>query len=508
MDGRPVRRNWLLVVCACAVVMIFAHPVGAQGSRARDLLPKLHEKHLQRFHEFSTQLDKLAQSCDDKHLTEGAAKVRSRNIEPDSLSHNLRGLPREFTPDIPPNLPDGERFWRTQLRSLERDYAQDLYLMSRRALNDGFPSYAYSLVREAAIHDPDHKPARKILGFVPLGNKWVTPFAAAQIKNGMVWHETLGWLPKDDKTRYENGERKLKNRWVSVEKEKEARRDFSDAWVIHTDHYEVSTNVSLERGVEIGRALEDFHEFFHEIFAGFFNTPEQMKRLFEGNSVGNSTSRRYQVHFYRTRQEYIDRLKKDFPNIGITNGIYMTTGRTAHFYDDHENDIEATLFHEGTHQLFFETHDNRSIGENAHFWIIEGIACYMESFKRKNGEFSLGDPNYIRFVGARNNLLQKKYYVPLAEFSQIGMHEFQHSAEVAKNYTQASGLARFFMEYDNGRYRESLVKHLADLYHPSLKVRNNAQPLSKLTGVSFDELDRQYADDARLMEKVLETPQE
>ncbi|MBS0203102.1 MAG: hypothetical protein JSS49_09410 [Planctomycetes bacterium] len=495
-----------MLVITCCLVMIAAHSVSAQGTRGRDLLSRLREKHLQRYREFATQIDKLALACDTKTLEEGARIVRSKNIDPDSLSHNLRGLPREFVSDIPPNLPEGERFWKTQLRSLEKDYAQDLYLMSRRALNDGFPSYAYSLVREAAVHDPDHKPARKILGFVPHGNRWVTPFAAAQIKSGMVWNDKFGWLPKDDLTRYENGERKFKNRWVSVEKEMEARRDFANAWVIHTDHYEISTNVSLERGVEIGRSLEDFHEFFHEIFAGFFNTPEQMKRLFEGNSVGNSTSRRYQVHFYRTREEYIDRLKKDFPNIGITNGMYMTTGRTAHFYDDHENDVEATLFHEETHQLFYESHDNRAIGELAHFWIIEGIACYMESFKQQDGEFSLGDPRYIRFVGARNNLLQKMYYVPLAEFSNIGSHEFQHSAEVAKNYTQASGLARFFMEYDNGRYREALVRHLADLYHPSLKVRNHAQPLSKLTGVSFEELDRQYAEDAREIEKALETP--
>jgi hypothetical protein len=161
------------------------------------------------------------------------------------------------------------------------------------------------------------------------------------------------------------------------------------------------------------------------------------------------------------------------------------------------------LFHEATHQLFFESHlANRTICENHHFWIIEGIACYMESFQRKDGSFSLGDPNHIRFRGARHNLLQEKYYVPMREFSGYGMQDFQNvpKPDLIKNYTQASGLARFFMNYDKGRYREALVKHLAQLYSNDKTTREQAQGLDELTGVDFGELDRQYAEDARDVE--------
>jgi hypothetical protein len=120
----------------------------------------------------------------------------------------------------------------------------------------------------------------------------------------------------------------------------------------------------------------------------------------------------------------------------------------------------------------------------------------MESFESQNEAFSLGDPTYIRFVGARENLLRKKYYVPLREFSGFGMQEFQGAQELAKNYTQASGLARFFMHYDGGRYREALVNHLAQLYSNHKLTRENAQGLDELTGVDFEELDRQYREDA------------
>jgi hypothetical protein len=508
MAARPAHySSWRRCLSLLIAIAVIPQLCLAQAPRGRDLLSVLQENHRQRFHEFSMQMEKLAQTCEEKGLESGAKTVRNRILSPETQSHNLRVLPREVTPDIPNNLADGERFWKTQLRGLEKDYGQDLYILSRRALNDGFPSYAYSLVREAAIHDPDHTAARKILGFVRQGNEWVTQFAASQIKKGNVWHEEFGWLPKRDLERYSKGERNFKNRWVSAEKERELRRDFSEAWEVRTDHYLIRTNVSLERGVELGRALEDFHEFFYETFAGFFNTREQMMKLFDGTAKSAATNPRpYLVHYYRTREEYVDRLKKDFPNIEITNGIYMTTGRVAHFYDDPDNDNEATLFHEGTHQLFFESHVlNRPIGEKSHFWIIEGIACYMESFQRKSGSFTLGDPRYIRFAGARNNLLQKGYYVPLRDFSGMGMHEFQHAPELAKNYTQAAGLARFFMEYDNGRYREALVKHLTQLYNP--REREALPGLDRLTGIDFEDLDRQYAEDARQVEKLLSAPQ-
>lgn len=498
-----VGRAWSLLA-----LLAIAGSVSAQAPRGRDVLTVLQEHHQQRFREFASQMEKLAASCVEKGLEDGVAAVRGRIIRPEVQAQTQRILPRDVTPEIPNSLPEGERFWRTQLRSLERDYAQELYLLSRRALNDGYPSYAYSLVRESALHDPDHPAARKILGFVRLGTEWVTPFAASQIKKGNVWHEEFGWLPKRDLERYSRGERNFKGRWVSAEKERELRRDFSEAWEIRTDHYLIRTDVSLEKGVELGRSLEDFHEFFYETFAGFFNTREQLLKLFDGTAKSvSSNPKPYLVHYYRTRDEYIDRLKRDFPNIGITNGIYMTTGRTAHFYDDPENNNEATLFHEGTHQLFFESHVlNRAIGEKAHFWIIEGIACYMESFQRNSGSFSLGDPEYIRFAGARNNLLQKNYYVPLHEFTEMGMHEFQHAPELARNYTQAAGLARFFMEYDNGRYREALVRHLTQLYSSNPRERDGAQPLDKLTGVDFEDLDRQYAEDARKTEERLDNP--
>ena len=486
----------LLTVCQASLF--------AQLPKGRNSLQVVQERHKERYRDFSTQIEKLAQFCDEKSLMDAAVKVRSRVILPEPQSLRVDKLPTEIRPEILPGVTGDERYWQTQLRNLETEYAKDLYMQSRGALNQGFPSYAYNLVREAAIHDSDHPQVRRILGFVRMGNEWVTPFAFSQMKlKGNVWHEEFGWLPRSYVERYIGGERNFQGRWISAEKEKERRRDFNSAWEVRTDHYLIKTNVSLEKGVEMGKALEDFYVVFQETFAGFFNTPEQLKKLFDGTGKSvRADAKPYIVHFYRTREEYVNRLKRVFPSIDQTNGVYMINDRVAHFYDDHANEQGGTLFHEATHQLFFESHHaNRAIGEKNHFWIIEGIACYMESFHRKNGSISLGDANYIRFAGARQNLLDKHYYVPLREFSGFGMNEFQRSPELAKNYTQAAGLARFFMHYDKGRYREALVKHLSQLYSSDERTRERADSLEELTGVDFSDLDKQYAEDSRKTEE-------
>ena len=496
---------YLVGVCFLLTASLIWNPnlALAQSTKGRNSLNAVQERHRERFREFSNQIKKLADSCEEKGLNSEAEKVRERLNLTDTQSLRVDRLPTEVRSEIPAGVVGDQRHWQTQLRKLEFDLAKDLYLQSRAALAQGYPSYAYNLVREAALHDSDHQQVRKILGFVRSGNEWVTPFAA-DMKKQNVWHEEFGWLPKSHVDRYLGGERYLNGKWISAEKEKETRRDFNYAWKIRTDHYVIKTNVSLESGIEMGKALEDFYGVFNETFAGFFHTPEQLQKLFDGSAKTVRADKPYTVHFYRTRDEYLERLRKFFPSIDQTNGVYMTNDRVAHFYHDEKNNHEGTLFHEATHQLFYESHStNRPISDKSHFWIIEGIACYMESFQRQNGSFSLGDTNYIRFVGARRNLLEQNYYVPLQEFSGYGMTDFQRSPEpeLVKNYTQAAGLARFFMHFDKGRYREALVKHLSQLYSGDLRTRDRTQGLDELTGVDFADLDRQYAEDARKLEE-------
>src|SRR5262249_32955801 len=154
-------------------------------------------------------------------------------------------------------------------------------------------------------------------------------------------------------------ERYYNGHWMSAAKEAEIRRDFSHAWKIQTDHYLVETNHSLERGVEIAKALEQYHDFFMQTFAAFFSTTEEMNRLFQSSGAASNQHMRlrpYHVDYFRTREEYVERLKRKVPQINITNGLYYTADRVAYFYSDpsQQNPTPDTLFHEATHQLFYE----------------------------------------------------------------------------------------------------------------------------------------------------------
>lgn len=442
------------------------------------------------------KLQDLLESCREQGFSDGVETITPLMQSTDTNRIFVGSLPRHMQQDIPFDLPAEQRQWQVQLRNERQEYARQLYALSRRALHGGYPGYAFDLIRELSIHDPDHDRARELLGYVKYNGEWTTTFARKMLVKGYTWHEDFGWLPKGYVDRYVAGERNLDGKWMSAEKEATIRQDFDHAWEIQTDHYLIRTNYSLERGVELGRALEDFYVFFHQTFAGFFNDPDQLQKIFDGSSrTTNRNAKQYYVHYYRSKEEYISRLEPLFPAIRQTNGIYLTGDRTIHFYYDPKGAPEDTLFHEATHQLFYESHlQNRPIAEQANFWLIEGIACYMESFRRYDGEFSVGDPRHIRFAGARMNYLDKNYYVPLAQISSLGSQEFQRAPNLAQNYTQAAGLAHFFMQYDSGRYRDALVTHLSELYSANARKREYPQSLEELTGEVYDDLDRQYGE--------------
>ena len=59
------------------------------------------------------------------------------------------------------------------------------------------------------------------------------------------------------------------------------------------------------------------------------------------------------------------------------------------------------------------------------------------------------------------------------------------------------------MHYDGGRYREALVTHLSQLYSAIDKRRHFVQGLDELTGDPAEELDREYAEFSRQIERDL-----
>ncbi|MFN0056311.1 MAG: hypothetical protein ACKV0T_29545 [Planctomycetales bacterium] len=487
-----------LLICLVAVAALW-HSLPAQAKslkRPRDVA-QFRRQYVERREKFTAALEELAAECARRDLREGADEVRGLAEPVNSAELRLAPLPREVQAPIPQDLPADERFWRTQLRSLQQDFSKELYLLSRTTLNAGHVGFAYDLLSEVALHDPDHSAARRILGYVRSGDEWLSAFEASMVRAKKVWHEDFGWIPRDHLERYERGERFFKNRWMSTAKETELRHDFAHAWEVRTEHYLVKTNHSLERGVLLARKLEDYYGLFFQLMAGFFNSPDQVKQLFAGSKASAPPlAKPHVVHFYRTREEYLAVVRKETTqNVGITRGIYFPRTGIAFFFDDPDSDDDSTLYHEATHQLLSGSRPQTGeVGMKSNFWIIEGIACYMESFQRDGDRLRVGNPQNPRLQAAQANYVNNHYYVPLQEFTRMGMVAFQGAPEIFKNYSQGAALTHFFMHFDDGRYREALIEHLSQIYSPIKLIRETPDSLDELTGVSAEELDQQYGE--------------
>ena len=488
---------------------------------------QLQERRAEVLARLSARLEEISEWCSVRQMVDAASTTRQLR---EQLQHP-EGLPEPASavqPELPEPVTD-EQTWQSQLRTAREDSAGELYTLARSALRAGFPSLAFSLIGEVVRLDPDHKFARGVLGFqlfrdperreeAGYAGEWVSAFEK-QMRSGrtpQVHHPEFGWIPSASVSRYEQGLRPWKGDWISAEREAEFRRDFRNAWEIPSEHFLVKTNVSLEAGLELSERLETFHGWLQQNFAGFFDTPQSLQERFE-NALKTSSVRRgkpLEVHYYASRDEYQKRVQGKVPPGLETNGLYWQPDRTCYFYLKPSGKDFTTLFHEATHQIFdvYSTDARRVAArmrglqrqqspqewvlcERANFWLIEGIACYFESFVvDEQGNISVGDPECVRFDTARQRMLDPAYlfYMPAREFFALGKDEFQSHPQISPLYTQSSGFAHFLMHYEDGLYRDDLIQLLAAVYRPDAEHPESDPDFSELAEVGWMELDRQY----------------
>ncbi len=487
---------------ACGLLFLLSSPVMAAGSPDRLSLLMQQQQTLQV--QFAADLEAVAVTCEVPAL---AAEIRQLAVPLEQQPGNVDSLPTHIQAEIPATLPPAEKAARVRVRKLRSDYAQDLYLLSRKALTDQHPSFAYRLIREVLFLDPDHARARGLIGYRREGDEWTTPFVARKKKEGMVWHEEFGWLPAKNVPRYVAGERLYQGRWITREKEETLRSNFKNGWAIETEHFKVQTNHSLEQGVHLAASVEVFHRYFMREFAAFFQTRAQLDKLFK-DGTGAKSGDLYEIDHFRLRTEFVQRLIQRCPNAGKINGIYMPSDRKAYFFHNPDLADEAsleTLYHEVTHQLLSESSNQTiPVGNARDFWVVEGIACYFESFRvAEDGAITVGDINHPRIQAARDQVVVTKDYEPLARFTAYGLLPFQQGdlPVLQRRYAQATGLTHFFMNAQDGIYRDGFIEYLTQIYSPDQRVRDHAKTLEQILGVSYATLDTQYAAYMRGLER-------
>ena len=534
-DSRPSTKRlgrlprWTHICLLLLVLTCFAASCSAQrNSGTERRRQQFQERHRSLLLNTRREISLLSDQCHEQGLAQAARDLTVVSLELTTPKENPV-FPRLMQLPVNPRLPPEDQAWRNRLRTIREEKAQELYLLARSALRAGLPSLAYEIVQDVVRLDPDHRHARGVLGQQMFHDperkddptytgEWVSPFEASKRTGSSPEynHPQFGWLPVEHIVRYEQDLRPWQGKWISVQREAEIRRDFRNAWEVRTEHFLVKTNTSLEEGVAISRKLEIYYDWLQKNFAAFFETPASLQEKFEeaqSRRRNSTTIRPMEVHYYASRGEYEERMRGKIPPNLVTNGLYWEPDRTCYLFRNPEVEDFSTVFHEATHQILDlasiddrlaaarkrklvlrqRTTERWELCEHANFWILEGIACYMESFDVKDGAAFVGRPDHIRFLGAQQRLLLDGFYIPLQTFSALGKDEFRQHPNHTQLYTQGSGVAHFLLHYKDGIYRDDFVTLLTAVYRPILNSDILKSPsLEAITGVPFAELDRQY----------------
>lgn len=438
----------------------------------------------------AAELEQLAAWCDAQGLTKEAAKTRDRLKPRDPTKLYVRALPQRVGPTEPPEGASADVVaWHERFGRLRRRQAETLFSMARSAARSGRPAIAFELALRAVDEDPDNEGVRHLLGYQQYRGNWHTTYEIRKLRDGHIWSDRFGWMRRPDLKRYEEGQRLCNGRWISAEEDAKRHRDIRSGWDIETEHYTIRTNHSIEAGVALGVKLEQLYRVWQQLFVRYYATEQQVLALFDPRSRAKQIRLpRHQIVYFRDREDYHRSLADFDPNIGISVGLYVHHMHRAYFFADEDQD-DRTMYHEATHQLFHESRPvARHVGLKANFWIVEGIAVYMESLRQENGYWVLGGQDDIRAKAARFRLLHDGFYVPLEVLTTYSLERVQTDEHIATLYSQMAGLTHFLVHYQEGVYRDALVAYLTAVYN------GNQDPglLARLIGVPYSELDKQY----------------
>jgi hypothetical protein len=470
-------------------VPVRGQDIAAQWAAARDA--------------YRQRLEVLAVSCDERGLEKEATITRGWVLPRDERLLYFHLLPsRADFRRLPDDVPAKAAEWYGRLCELRIAQADMLFALAQQAAANEQYILAFQLLSETGRENPDHAGVRAILGYERTGDEWLTTYEAAKRKGGFVWHVKYGWVPHDGVERYEKGERLNRGVWISAERYAQLHGRIETPWKIETEHFLVSTPHSLETGAMLAGRLEQLHHVWRQLFAVCYCADSKLRAVFRKPSPIFTSKKKHAVVCFKSKQEYQEALSSDLPPTVNTSGLYMQPRTTSYFFA--EGLDLTTVYHEGTHQLFSEVKPAvRDVGRNNHFWVLEGVACYLESLAQHDGELgayvTVGGLDATRVQDARFYGLKAGFYVPLAELAKMGMNDFQKQDKLARSYAQATALVDFLLHADGGKNREALASHLQAVY----AGRDRALPV--LTGVGYGELDRRYQEFLKVTDAELAT---
>lgn len=409
--------------------------------------------------------------------------------------------------------PIGARAWRAELKRIQSRSATDLYELAQRSAKSEPPRYglASQCLRAVVDRQPDHREARRLLGYVPHQGGWARPFAVDNLRKGNVSHPVFGWVPSDWVPHLDNGELpapptsrgQKRTRWLPAEAADRLRAQWDPPWKISTEHFEIQTDVTLAETIRFGRRLEAFHDLFMTLMADILVEKLPLVRRFKDPSMtGEPPSKLHLVRYFASRDEYIDHLTGKYNqkiatgSLGFYDPPKPGQGNRAPAYTFRDPNgqipVVATLYHEVSHQLLFETAGINAYNKNVgNYWVFEGLGTYFETVSpQADGSLDVGGFVGIRIEEAIKSLAGKGLAIPLDEFVALGEDAFMRDDGIFLRYQQAMALAVFLMQWHDGSYRDPFLDYVRDAYRG--RIRGAARKLDDRLGQSYATLDAQF----------------
>src|SRR5206468_255101 len=110
----------------------------------------------------------------------------------------------------------------------------------------------------------------------------------------------------------------------------------------------------------------------------------------------------------------------------------------AYFFRDRVGQIPeaATLYHEVSHQLLFETAGRNAYTKNVgNYWVFEGLGTYFETVSpQPDGSLEVGGLVGPRIEEAIKSLVERGRSTPLAEFVELDEYAFMRKPQIYTNY--------------------------------------------------------------------------
>ena len=344
---------------------------------------------------------------------------------------------------------------------------------------------------------------------MPYEGGWARPFAVRQLKEGNVNHPIFGWVPAHWVAHLDRGElpaysvRGQKQvRWLPAEEANRLRSNWNNPWQVATEHFEIQSDAPLNETIEFARRLEAFYDVFFTLFADLVGENLPLARRFRSASLaGEASYRPHQIDYFANKDEYVAHLAPlagaDISeSLGYYNPPRSGKGNRAiaYFFRDvgGQLPVTATLYHEVSHQLLFETAGPNSYMKNVgNYWVFEGLGTYFETVTPlPDGSLEVGGLVGDRLAVAQRSLADGQF-LPLEQFVMLDQNTFNRRDRVHANYQQAEALAVFLMQWNDGTYRDDFLDYVKDAYRGRIK-RTTGRTLEDRLGQPMRVVESQF----------------